>query len=112
MSRIGRGPGALRRWGSALGGTLLLAALPAAAGRLPAAGSQVAPAELLARIGASAGTPYSGYAESSGRIALPDVPRVEEVFALLGGTTKLRVWWRGPAEWRVDTLTAIGEHGL
>ncbi len=112
MSRIGRGPGALRRWGSALGGTLLLAGVPAAVSRLPADADRVPPADLLARIRASATTGYQGYAESSGRIVLPDVPQVEEVFALLGGTTRLRVWWRGPADWRVDTITAIGEHGL
>jgi hypothetical protein len=53
--------------------------------------------------------PYTGVAESRGGTSLPDLPRLADVTAILGGTTRTRVWWRSPDRWRVDTLAATGE---
>jgi hypothetical protein len=49
-------------------------------------------------------------AESRGALGLPDLG-LDGVASLLGGTTRTRVWWAGPEQWRVDTLTSTGETG-
>jgi hypothetical protein len=54
---------------------------------------------------------FTGRAESRGNLGLPDLPRLGDVAARLGGTTDSRVWWAGPSSWRVDVLTATGEEG-
>jgi hypothetical protein len=66
---------------------------------------------LVARARASASVPYTGRAESRGSLGLPDLPRLGDVAARLGGTTDARVWWAGPSSWRVAVLTATGEEG-
>jgi hypothetical protein len=109
MSRIGRGPGAARRWATVGAVVALLAAAPAVADRLPVRDVRVEPRALLQRIVGSANVPYSGYAESASAIGLPDVPEVGRVVDLLGETSHLRVWYRTPTSWRVDTLTPTGE---
>ncbi|MCU1673756.1 MAG: putative sigma regulatory protein MucB/RseB [Frankiales bacterium] len=86
-----------------------LVALPSAAGQLPVRDVQVPPAELVQRIRASAGVGWSGYAESRGTLVLPDVRELGDVPALVGGTTRMRAWWRGTQQWRVDTLSLTGE---
>ncbi|GAY10349.1 hypothetical protein [Pseudonocardia sp. N23] len=70
------------------------------------------PAELLARIRASASQPYSGLAEASGRLGLPDLPQLEQATALFTGTTRIRAFHAGPDRWRVDELTAAGERDV
>jgi hypothetical protein len=72
----------------------------------------VSPTELLAMVRASGTVAHTGYAESHARISLPDIPQVGRVIELLGGTSRLRVWWTDPDRWRVDSLTPIGEYGL
>lgn len=66
---------------------------------------------LVERARASASVPYTGRAQSRGSLGLPDLPRLGDVAARLGGTTDTRVWWAGPASWRVSVLTATGEEG-
>lgn len=88
----------------------LLVALPALARLLPAGGSSVRVATLLSRIQASAAVPWSGFAQTTGGLALPVSDRRFGAIAdLLGGQKRARVWWRSPASWRVDQLTAVGE---
>jgi hypothetical protein len=70
-----------------------------------------APAALVAAAGRSGGIGYEGLAESRGTLGLPDLTAFGSVAALLGQTTRLRVWWRTPQAWRVDTLTTTGETG-
>jgi hypothetical protein len=99
----------VRRWAVVVGGVAVLAALPAAIGALPIHQSDIGADELLARIRGSAATPYQGYAESTGGLALPVTQQFKDVADLFGETTQLRAWYRGPRDWRVDTITVAGE---
>lgn len=64
---------------------------------------------LVARMLASSDVPHAALAQSRGTAALPDLPRFSAATALLGGTTRTRVWWDTPDRWRVDTVTTTGE---
>ena len=103
--------GTTRRWAAALAGLMAVALAPAAYARWPAGEADLAPRLVLARAVHSSDVPYQGLAESSGSLGLPDLPRLGDVAALLGGTTRTRVWWRSPTAWRVDRITATGESG-
>jgi len=109
MSRLGTGPGALRRWATVALGVAVLAATPYVVGHLPVADAAVPPAALIQRVRASADVPHTGYAESVARIALPNVEQISEALDVLGQTTRLRVWWAGALQWRVDAIGAAGE---
>jgi hypothetical protein len=100
------------RWLVAGGAVVVLVALPGLVGAVPARDRPVAAGELLARVLRSEPVPYQGYAESRAGLGLPDVPRAGRVVALLGETTRMRAWVAGPAAWRVDELTPIGERDL
>jgi hypothetical protein len=105
--------GRVLRWVAALGLIAVLASLPYAVGQLPAGGSAVTASSLLGRVQASAAIGYSGYAESTGSLALPvTTGEFSSVADLFGSTTQLRVWWRGAQDWRVDEVTASGEQDL
>ncbi len=84
-------------------------------GRPPAARGDAAPAtaqELLARAAASATVAFTGTATSSGGLGLPDLPRLGDVAALAGESTRTRTWWSDESTWRTDVLTSTGEDGL
>jgi hypothetical protein len=100
------------RWLVLLGAVALLAALPAVVAALPVSAPAPGPAELLARVNASAARPYQGYAESRASLGLPDLPVVGRQTALLGSLTRIRAWVASPTLWRVDQLTPIGENDL
>lgn len=70
------------------------------------------PAALRARIRDSAAQPYTGLAEASGRLGLPDLPQLEQATALFTGTTRIRAFHAGADRWRVDELTAAGERDV
>ena len=96
------------RWFAVLAGVVCLAAIPAVVGALPARARDVPPADLAAAIVGST-HPYSGYAEASGRLGLPELGDLNAAAGLLSNQTKVRVWWLEPAAWRVDLLTNTGE---
>ncbi|HEU5266349.1 MAG TPA: hypothetical protein VFU35_06595 [Jatrophihabitans sp.] len=100
------------RWVAVAIGVAVLLCLPLAARLLPAGSSSVDAATLLARVQASARVPYAGYAQSTGGLALPIDTGEFSLADLLGGTSHLRVWWRGASDWRVDSVTASGEVDL
>lgn len=75
------------------------------------AAADLNPAALRDRMVRSAGVAYTGYAESHGTLALPDLPQTGDLSALLGETTRLRAWYAGPDRWRVDQVQATGEVG-
>lgn len=106
-----RGFGASRRWTvvGVLVATLL--ALPAALRALPVRDSDVSAADLRARSLASESLGFSGYAVSAGSLALPVTDQLGSVADLFSGRTNMRVWWRGPADNRVDVVTPAGETG-
>ena len=105
MVRLKRG----WRWWVVLTAVAVLIGLPWLVARLPAPTAAVAPAELAARITASAHHPYSGSVETRGAVLLPDIPGAEDSVGLLGGTSRLRAWVAGPTSWRVDVVTRTGE---
>jgi outer membrane lipoprotein-sorting protein len=88
-----------------------LLALPAVIGALPASDARVPATELRARGLASESLGFSGYAESAGGLALPITDQLTSVADLFSDRTTMRVWWRGPADNRVDVVTAAGETG-
>lgn len=92
-----------------LAGVAVLALLPSVVGAVPAPRSAISAPALLARILRSADVPHSGFAESTGGMDLPVSGQLNSLTELLGGHTQQRVWWRGPQDFRVDTITATGE---
>ena len=100
------------RWVVVVAGTAVVVALPFAVHLVPVGHSSIDAATLLARIQHSADVQYSGYAESTGKLALPVTDRFNSVNDLFGGTTQLRVWWRATDDWRVDSISAAGETDL
>lgn len=90
----------------------LLASVPVVLQHRPAANADIPATELLARIQHSSGVAYSGYAESSGTLDLPSVSQFGAVSDLLSSRTQLRVFARGSDDWRVDTVSPVGETDL
>lgn len=97
------------RWLIVAVGVLLLCVTPYAVSLIPAARSEVTAAGLLARITASSGVAFSGYAKATGSLALPSASEFSSVADLLGAQTDLRIWWRGARDWRVDAVALTGE---
>src|SRR3954465_3170875 len=94
------------RWGIVAALAAVLAALPSVIGALPASDSGVSAPELRARVLASDGVGFSGYAESAGGRAPPLPPQLPSVAPLLSARTTMRVGGRTPADNRVDVVTA------
>jgi hypothetical protein len=101
-----------RRWGAVVAGVAVLVALPPAVGALSARQSTVSAGTLLADVQASGRAGYSGYAEAVGGLRLPLTQQFSALTDLFGGRTRLRVWWRGERDWRVDAVDATGERGV
>src|SRR4051794_4054280 len=101
----------VRRWAAVSAGTAAVVAAPVLWLGRPAPDPQVGTAAVLRAPRASASVPFSGFAETRGNLGLPDLPRLGSVAALLGSTTRERVWWGGAGDWRVDTVNATGETG-
>jgi hypothetical protein len=97
------------RWAVALGGTVAIGLLPTAVAALPVTESSQTLDQLVTAARNSAAVGHEGYAETTGNLGLPDLPRLGAVAALLGGTSHARVWWRSSDTWRVDRVTATGE---
>lgn len=86
-----------------------LCALPVAMAAWPVPQPDIDAGALRNRVLASVGQPYQGYAESHGRLGIPDLSELGEVRGLLTGTTRIRSWYTGPDAWRVATLSTTGE---
>ena len=105
----GRRHGAAWRWALVAVLVGVLAALPAIVGVLPARDAPLSAAALRRAVLASAGTPFSGYAESAGGLALPVSDQLTSVADLFSDRTTMRVWWRGSRDNRIDVVTPSGE---
>ena len=101
-ARFGR-----RRLLVATGAVALVGAVPAV-DALPVA-DRTGAAELRRRVLAGAAQPWTGVAEATGRLALPDLPALESTTALFSGVTRVRGFVAGPDRWRADELTPVGE---
>jgi hypothetical protein len=78
----------------------------------PSGAPAVGAADLAARIRASAGQPYQGYAESVGTLGLPELPKLGQVASLLSRSTRMRAWYAGRTRWRVDVIDTGSERGV
>jgi hypothetical protein len=103
---------ALSRWCIVALGVALLIGVPLAVRARPAQDQEISATDLLARVEAARNHPYSGYVESRGNLQLPITDRFTDVGALFGERTRMRAWWRGADEWRVDKLLVSGETDL
>jgi len=103
---------ARRRWAVVAVLATVLVTVPAIAAALPSAGTSIDPARLRALVLGSAGKPYQGLAESSGSLALPELPNLADVSALFTSRTTMRAWYAGPDRYRFDTISAAGEHDV
>jgi hypothetical protein len=90
-------------------GLAVLCGLPVIASALPASVPDMTASQLRARILASAGMSYAGYAESNATFGLPALSGLASVTSLFDGATKMRVWEASPSRWRVDVLSDAGE---
>ncbi|MDJ0392424.1 hypothetical protein QMK17_03635 [Rhodococcus sp. G-MC3] len=100
------------RWLAVVLGVAVLVATPSVIERLPVGASDIAAADLLARVQSSTATPYSGYAQAVGGVVLPVTDGLGGLPDLLGDTTSMRVWYLGPDSWRVDNVRLAGERDL
>jgi hypothetical protein len=101
------------RWLVVAAVALGLAAAPAVGRVIPARSSDVSASTLAHRIRAAHSMGWSGEVASQGALAVPiSASAFSSVARLLGQRTDLRVWWRGPTNWRVDRLRSTGESDL
>lgn len=100
------------RWLVVLVAAAALVGVPLAVSARPVADPGVSPGELVARIGASAAQPWSGYVESTGALQVPETDGFVGLAGLLGDDLELRVWWRADDDWRIDRLRSTGEIDL
>lgn len=102
----------MRRWLLVALGVLLLGSVPPVLAALPVSDSDVSAAALLAQVRGSDDIAFTGYAEAVGGLALPVTEDFTDLVDLFGERARLRVWWAGPQDWRVDQITAAGETGI
>jgi len=100
------------RWAVVLAVVVLLCAVPVVLQLRPARAAEVDPAVLTARIAASSGRSYQGFAQSSGLLPLPALPNLEQVTALVSTTIQMRTWYATRDSWRVDVIDGGSEHDL
>ena len=105
------GNGAARRWALVATIVAILAALPALVAAWPAADDDRSTTDLRAAALASVTQQFSGFAESSGGLALPAADQLSSLADLFSDRTEMRVWWRDAADNRVDVVTTGGETG-
>jgi hypothetical protein len=79
---------------------------------LPASAEAIDPRVLRDKILTSGERPYQGYAEITGTLALPELPKVADVTSLLTGTTRVRAWYASPSRWRFDVVSTAGERDV
>jgi hypothetical protein len=110
MSVVGRET--RRRWLLVAAGVAVVCLLPVAVAAWPQPRVGTAPQRLRELILASADRPYEGYADSNGRLALPDLPELSDVGGLLSGSTQMRVWYATTRAWRVAVVHPTGERDI
>jgi hypothetical protein len=100
------------RWLVVLVTAAALIGIPVALSTRPVTDPGVSPADLVQRIQASGGVGWSGLAETSGNLSLPDSDSFVGLAQLLGEDNDLRVWWRAADDWRIDRIRSTGETDL
>jgi hypothetical protein len=98
------------RWLVVAAVAVLVVAVPAAARVWPASRPHVDAWSLAKRIDVSDRVPFSGEVRSVGALDLPlGAGGFGGLSRLVGGSTDLRVWWRGQQDWRIDRMRTTGE---
>jgi hypothetical protein len=95
----------VRGWALAAALAAVAVLAPQVPSWLPVSAAAVDPATLRDRILSSTRHPYQGYAEITGKLALPELPKVADVTSLLTTTTRVRSWYADPDRWRFDVLS-------
>jgi hypothetical protein len=104
---------AQRRWALVVVLAALLLSVPTAVTAFSGDAKATAdPVALRALVARSATVPYQGYAESTGSMGVPDLPRLGDLSSLLSGTTRTRVWYRNASSYRYAVLITGGERDL
>lgn len=102
------GPAA--RWLVVLALTVALVAVPLGLRAFPVSDTEESAPDLAARVLAADRLGWSGEVATQGSL---EVPLTGDTFGgvvrLLGESSRLRVWWRGPTEHRVDRVRESGE---
>jgi hypothetical protein len=106
------GRGVSRRWLLVAAGAAALVGAVPLRDALPVGAGVTEADDLRRRILASSTQPWVGLAESTGRIALPELPALESTTELFTGVTRIRGQVAGPDRWRADELTPIGERDV
>jgi hypothetical protein len=101
-----------RGWALVAAVAVVAVLAPQVPGWLPIAAQRTDPEALRAKILASADRPHQGFAEITGTLALPELPRVSDLTKLLTTTTQVRTWYADPSSWRFDVITSVGERGV
>jgi hypothetical protein len=99
-----------RRWLLVAAGAAAL--VGAGTATLPAGAVTTDAEQLRGRIADGPLRPYVGYAESTGRLGLPEIPQLESVSTLLTTTTRIRAFVAGADRWRVDQVDNSGERDI
>ncbi len=102
-------PGAPRRYVTVGVAMAVLVSLPAIVGAIPVSAKKIPVATLLAEVLASEQVKYTGLASASGALQIPDLGVGTDVTEELSGTNRLRAWWDGPTQYRVDRVTFAAE---
>ncbi|TCO48801.1 hypothetical protein EV192_11522 [Actinocrispum wychmicini] len=101
-----------RRWFVVAGLTAAAAAVPVVSSVWPARDTRTDAAKLRERMLRSADVAHQGYAESVGRLAVPELPKLASVTALLSGTTQMRTWYAARDRYRFAVLNTAGERDV
>jgi hypothetical protein len=102
----------VRGWALAAALAAVAVLAPQVPSWLPVSAAAVDPGTLRERILGSANQPYQGYAQISGSLALPQLPKVADLVALLTTTTHVRTWYANPDSWRFDVISGLGERDV
>jgi hypothetical protein len=98
------------RWAVVTALVVVLASLPSLAGALlPKGDSDLTAEQLRELVRQSSRVVWEGLGESRSDLPLPDVEDLDDVPALLGGTTRTRTTWLSPDRWRIDRLDVASE---
>lgn len=100
----------LLRWLIVATLAVVLIGTPIALREWPAESTGIGAVALRDRIQHSDRLGWSGEVRALGSLAVPvTASGFGDVTRLLGESSDLRVWWRGPTQWRVDRLRTTGE---
>ena len=100
------------RWAVVLGAVALLCSLPVIVANWPVTEPGIEPEALRTLVAGSAAQPFEGLFESRGGLRLPDLGRLDDEVAPFRTSSRVRVWYGGPEQWRADELLVGAERAV